>query len=89
METVPDYWVSMKVVNVDRFRFYFFLFLTVFPWCSCVVGGAQISSGRLQHAGVDLCRRRGVGYRRGRPHRLLRRTEEPHPPRAANGPHRS
>lgn len=65
----------------------FLRFSTRFLWCSCVLGSTQISSGRLQHAGVNLCGRRGVGYRRGRPHCLLRRTEEPHPPRAANGPH--
>lgn len=51
----------------------------------CGLGGAQVPSGRFQHAGIDLRRRGGAGYRRGGPHRLLRCTEEPHPPGAANG----
>lgn len=51
----------------------------------CGLGGAQVPSGRFQHTGIDLCRRGGAGYRRGGPHCLLRCTEEPHPPGAANG----
>lgn len=61
------------------------LFIALFLLFTCVVGGAQVPSGRLQHAGVDLCRGRGAGYRRGGPHCLLRCTEESHPPGAANG----
>lgn len=60
-----------------------------FSWSVHVAGGAQVPPGGLQHAGVDLCRGGGPGHRRGGPHHLLRRSEEPHPPGAADGTHRA
>lgn len=50
-----------------------------------VAGGTQVQTGRLQHTGVNLCGGRGPGYRRGRPHCLLRCTEESYSFGTANG----
>lgn len=81
LKSLAQVCIYMLDTQVKRFEHFLALFLLFI----CVVGGAQVPSGRLQHACVDLCWGRGAGYWRGGPHCMLRCSEESHPPGAANG----